>query len=354
MARNNYTITFESVTAHIRGETYTIKRGDPNFAKAKAACLAEDWASIPKLISKGLGLFDWLGAFPGWKYQDNHIVFNGDRLPPGINKRMFDLEKKGESPQNLAKFWELLQLNPSWRSVQQTYDFLRHQGISIDEEGYILAYKGIKSDWFDCHTGKTHKNTVGAVIHEPRNKISDDPNQGCHYGLHTGALSYARGHAQGRVVIVRVHPRDVVCIPKDSSFQKMRCCEYTVVGVWNGVAPLGMTTDTRKDEALAPATRKAAPPAPAAAPTTPSKGKTQTAAPATAPVGNEPWRTFGDLSDKDLKDENMANLRKYASRVLRIVGASKLRKFQVTDGGKEIGLVSVIISVRQTPPVPEK
>ena len=79
----------------------------------------------------------------------------------------------------------------------------------------------------------------------PRNKISDDPRVACHEGLHCGNLAYVRdfGGTDGgkRIVIVRVDPADVVCVPYDSSMHKVRVCKYTVVGNYSG-QPLPSTT----------------------------------------------------------------------------------------------------------------
>lgn len=345
--RVTHTITHESASVHLEGETFTIKAGDPNFRAACDAIIRQDWEAVKRLVSKGLSLFVWLKDFTDWSYRDNTICYKGERLPTSLHRRMLDLEQRGQSPVNLAKFWALLQENPSWRSVQQTYDFLAHTDISIDDEGYILAYKGIKSDWFDCHTGKTHKNTVGAVIREPRNKISDDPTVACHFGLHAGDISYARGHARGRVVIVRIHPRDVVSIPKDESCRKMRCCEYTVVGVHNeNQRPLDMNTTRAEDPTLARTTAKPPVPPKAAEPKAAKPKGEPKVRPPKATDGAEVWQSFNDLSDEALAEQNMQDLRKYACHVLNIVGSHKLRKFE-QDGGKEVGLVAVCLAERR-------
>jgi hypothetical protein len=63
--------------------------------------------------------------------------------------------------------------------------------------------------------------------------VNDDPNAGCSHGLHVGSETYAVGFGS-RHLIVAVDPADVVCIPHDSSCQKMRCCGYTVVGEYRG------------------------------------------------------------------------------------------------------------------------
>ena len=51
--------------------------------------------------------------------------------------------------------------------------------------------------------------------------------------VHVGALAYAITFCSGggsRIVICEVDPENVVCVPYDCSQQKMRVCEYKVIG----------------------------------------------------------------------------------------------------------------------------
>lgn len=139
---------------------------------------------------------------------------------------------RNESPEPFFKFWERLHDNPSKRSVDQLWDFLKYTGLPLTKDGCFLAYKGVRDDLKDQHTG-TIDNKPGRLIKMERNRISDDPREACHEGLHVGALSYAQGFSQ-RVVICQIAPENVVSVPYDETNQKMRVCEYKVLGHWNG------------------------------------------------------------------------------------------------------------------------
>lgn len=149
-----------------------------------------------------------------------------------------DMAARGEDPTPVYKFYEKLQRNPSWRSVQQLWQFLQHDNIPLTEDGCFLAYKGVNANFTDKHTGKVD-NHPGKVNEMQRNMISDDPNQACHYGYHVGALSYARSFAGGggKLVICKVDPEHVVCVPYDSSQEKMRVCKYEVLGLYGAPLP---------------------------------------------------------------------------------------------------------------------
>jgi hypothetical protein len=228
MSTPAYTLTNDSVTVIIDGTTLTVRRGAPNFDDARHAVLEDRWADIAFIMAPGHAVSRWLGD--GFTFNEGVIWFDGEPVDSRLSDRMIKMMSKDENPAALMKFWRRLQNNPSMRSVEQLYGFLENKGIPLDAEGYILAYKSINSDYKDHHTGKCD-NTVGQVLSMPRNRISDDPNQACHYGYHVGALEYAStfGGSGSRIVICRVDPADVVCVPYDHSMQKVRVCRYEVM-----------------------------------------------------------------------------------------------------------------------------
>jgi hypothetical protein len=227
-----YHITNDSVTVVLSGKTYTVKRGDENFNKTRQAVLDEEWDSVPILVSKGLAMEQWTRGM--FTFKDNHVFFQDEQLPEDINSRLLGMAKAGKDPSRLMRFWQRLQANPSYLSVRQLYNFLQNKHIPIGEDGSFLAYKSVRADYKDHYSG-AFDNRPGKAHMMPRNKISDDPSVACHEGFHVGNLSYARGFRGGsRMVICKVDPADVVCVPNDSSHGKVRVCKYTVVGEHNG------------------------------------------------------------------------------------------------------------------------
>lgn len=224
----NYTVTKDSVSIILNGETLSLRRGSPNFEAARAAVLNDVEEGIEKLFRPGHAVEQWLGK--GYTLHEGRIMFQGEALPGELSGRLMRMAEQKVSPAPWMKFWVRLQNNPSMRSVHQLYGFLENKGIPIDETGCILAYKAVRNDYLDYHSGK-FSNTVGSKHSMPRNKISDDPNHACHEGFHVGALEYARtfGGPERRILICRVDPADVVCVPYDCSMQKVRVCRYEVL-----------------------------------------------------------------------------------------------------------------------------
>jgi hypothetical protein len=124
-----------------------------------------------------------------------------------------------------------LNLNPSKRAVDELYTFLEHKNLPLTDTGNFLAYKAVRNNFTDKHTGK-FLNTVDSVLEMPRNKVDDNKEVGCSYGFHAGTVEYALGFACGddKLVLVEINPADVVSIPTDCNFQKLRTCKYKVVG----------------------------------------------------------------------------------------------------------------------------
>lgn len=225
-----FTLTNESITVVFEGKPHVVQKGAPQFNALRKAILAEDWKAVPKNLTVAKSIKDW--AKGKFTLKGDNFYFDGQEIPNNINSRIIEMATKGEDPTPLFKFWERLQKNPSMRSVQQLWPFLEHKGIPITKEGTFLAYKGVKNDFKDAHT-RTIDNKPGVINKMPRNQISDDPNHACHVGFHVGALRYAQSFSE-RVVVCEVDPEHVVCVPYDSSQEKMRVCEYKVRGNHNG------------------------------------------------------------------------------------------------------------------------
>lgn len=172
--------------------------------------------------------------------EDDVLHFDGDPVYDGLSDTILRYRREGRDPANLVKFMERLSSNPSMRSREQLFTWTQAKDLTIDTEGYIIAFKGVTADQLSIHSGTAYvdgekvtgqiPNMVGTTITMPREKVQDDPNQGCSHGLHAGNWSYASSF--GEVILeVRIDPADVVSVPRDCSYQKLRSCRYEVVAI---------------------------------------------------------------------------------------------------------------------------
>jgi hypothetical protein len=130
---------------------------------------------------------------------------------------------------------ENLMKNPSKRSVDQVYGFLEKNNLPITEDGCFLAFKKVRRDYLDIHSG-TIDNSIGQVVEMDRNLVDDNPDSHCSSGLHFCSESYLGSFGGGSdpVMILKIDPADVVSIPTDYNGAKGRCCKYEVIAQVNG------------------------------------------------------------------------------------------------------------------------
>ena len=169
--------------------------------------------------------------------KNGQVTYEGEAVHGSISKRILEFMSKGLPFQPLVIFLKNLMENPSMQSQKELYDFLEHESLPITEDGYFLAYKAVRSDYMDKYRG-TFDNHVGNVCQMTRSKVDDDRSRGCSNGLHAGALNYVAGYgsveSNDKIVIVKINPKDVVSVPSDCNYEKLRTCRYEVVGEYQG------------------------------------------------------------------------------------------------------------------------
>ncbi len=230
-----YRITNDHITVVVDDTPYVTRKASDaaRYKKLRDALHDNDAATAIELSCTGKGIEVWSnGAF---EFRDNRVYYKGEAIDDRLTGRMIAMAENEEDPTFLMAFHHRLQQNPSNRSVDQLYSFLEHIKIPIERDGSFLAYKGVKQNYMDAHSGK-FENRPGAVMEMERNRISDDPNAACAEGFHVGSLRYAKEFA-ARLMIVRVDPANVVSVPYDSSCEKMRVCRYEVVAEYGAELP---------------------------------------------------------------------------------------------------------------------
>ena len=101
--------------------------------------------------------------------------------------------------------------------------------MPITEDGHFLAYKKVRDDYKDVHSG-TFDNSVGQVVSMVRNKVDENKDNTCSSGLHFCSFDYLKSFGGTRIMILKINPADVVSIPSDHFQQKGRTCRYEVIG----------------------------------------------------------------------------------------------------------------------------
>ena len=218
------------VMATIDGVQYTVQVGNTLFIDALDAYRKADWQSFIDATSPSKKISHLFAKYDNVEVNEGVLYVNGDKVNEIISDRLMTFLERGVDTMPIMKFISRLELNPSSRAVKELYTFLEHKALPLTDSGTFLAYKAVNANYMDCHSN-TYFNGVGSVLSMPRNKVDDNKEVGCSYGFHAGTLDYASGFMpeNGHLMLVEIDPADVVSIPVDSEFQKLRTCRYKVV-----------------------------------------------------------------------------------------------------------------------------
>ena len=135
---------------------------------------------------------------------------------------------------SLINFLQKLQESNSYHVLEELLDFIQYNDIEISADGNVICYKVVDKDYKDIYT-HTIDNSVGQVVKMNRNKVSDDRNESCSFGLHVASLQYLKSSGYGcdspnnHLMKLSVHPKDFVSVPYDYNGAKARVCEYIVI-----------------------------------------------------------------------------------------------------------------------------
>lgn len=161
---------------------------------------------------------------------DSGVYYKGNLLNDYLAGKLHTFFTEGLPVQHYCLFISNLMSNPSMVSRKELFLFLEAANLPITEDGCFLAYKAVRSDYKDIHSGK-FDNSPGVTHTMPRAEVDDDRNQTCSYGFHASAYEYAKNFmiGGGRMVAVKINPADVVSVPSDYDNQKLRTRRYTVM-----------------------------------------------------------------------------------------------------------------------------
>ncbi len=231
------------IGAIIGGNHYTTNTGNPNFEAAYAAASAGKWGEYITLCTPAKAVSEFVSNTDEIEVRDGAVYFQGEEVNGVVVNRILDYVSSGVDKNTivkpLVKFLRRLLENPSYTAVQELFTFLDHRHLPITTEGRFLAYKSVRPDFYDHHSGK-FLNTVGTTIEMPRRNVDDNRRLECSNGFHVGTFEYARDfHSHNRVVMeVEVDPADVVSVPSDGGATKCRTCRYKVVRQMEVVEPI--------------------------------------------------------------------------------------------------------------------
>lgn len=241
-----YILSETSLTFFVDGQSHQVLRSHPQFDTIVAAVEAgsTEAVELSKPIVKVMAALeedapesDMAALFRRTagtlEVTEWGVSLDGNALHGHVIDRLMDVLRSGLDVTPWMRFVRKLYQNPSSQSRQELYGWLERSGMPITSDGDFLAYKRIRGNYRDIHSG-TFDNSVGNVVEMSRTDVDDDRNRTCSTGLHFCSKNYLPNFRStgndDRVVIVKVNPADVVSIPSDYDDAKGRTWRYVVVG----------------------------------------------------------------------------------------------------------------------------
>lgn len=226
------------ISAILNGKSFVVETDHPNYGRILDAVRNAKWDTFAALTDIASSVRSFIGATGKVTLENGVVFFNGAAIHNSLTDRILKLMNKGLPFKPMLKFLENLMQNPSKRAVDELYGFLEVGNLPITEDGHFLAFKKVRPDYRDIHSGR-FDNSVGKVCEMQRNQVDEDKDRTCSYGLHFCSQDYlpkfgGSVSAGYHIMIVKINPRDVVAIPSDYSNTKGRCCRYEVVAELNG------------------------------------------------------------------------------------------------------------------------
>jgi len=252
MTKTQYTITdteeFSGATVFIDGEPHTVSSTNNPSWTAIVEILLSGEDPENRLLDLIYPAKDIESRFKSLSeritVRGGTLYLDGDAIENEFTDHILRIlgegteEKDAGFPAYVA-FLEKLATNPSKKSRKHLASFVEANGMVLDPDGDIIAYKGVSSSGHSTFAGygivdgvifehAKLQNNVGSVVEIPRSMVDNDRSVACSVGLHVGAYAYASTFGS-KLLTVKVNPRDVVSVPSDHYDQKVRVSRYVVV-----------------------------------------------------------------------------------------------------------------------------
>ncbi len=228
--KHNYPVQFtaDSVILLKGGRRFIASSSHINFHKIRDYIRAGRYNNIERLFE----VKSSLEKIYNITIKDNSQIFYKDApLHPVMAEKIMYFLRNGLPHRALIKFFNNLMENTSQTARDTLYDYLTQQKLPITDDGQFIGVKAIQRDWTDIHSGKVC-NKVGKTVQMKREDVNSNPSECGHVGLHLGSAEYVRQYGKGdssRYILVQVNPKDVVVVPREGTYQKIRVCKYKVI-----------------------------------------------------------------------------------------------------------------------------
>lgn len=246
---NSYMMSDNFITVVIdNSNVYQVIKGSPQYDKVRSALKEGDWELVKNVVS--LGTFIPKFTHGNISVSEDTVLYKERKINGSVVEHLLQMMAEGFDYKPLVRFLDKLYKNPNETAIESLYDFIKHHGITLAEDGDILLYKSLRPDWTDHYSGKI-LNKIGSYHRMERSEVNNNGDLCASTGYHAGSIHYVEEFYKGehnKRVIVKVNPEDVVIVPRKEN-NKIRVCAYTVVGEYRGkMKSVGVITEAVQSE----------------------------------------------------------------------------------------------------------
>lgn len=226
----SFTIGRASITVFIDGEFNTIDKSHINYEPLLEELRKEPEDRDLEAIKSMTSVIKMIEMFTTGKVTvfEDAIHYDGVAVNNYMTQRMVEIIQQGVSIEPWARFMDNVFQNPAEYARHELYEWMEKANMPITPDGCFLAFKKVRRDFTDCHTGK-FDNSPGTILEMPREKCDPVRTNHCSTGFHFCSVGYLGSFGGQRVVVVKINPKHVTSIPNDYKFTKGRTCRYEVI-----------------------------------------------------------------------------------------------------------------------------
>ncbi len=227
------------------GEFKSVYKSDDEkrFNDALNAIRENRWDDVPNIVCPKRRIQSFSNGH--MEVIDGAVHIDGEKIPATLSARIVDYSSQNLPYEPLLLFWKNLNKNPSNRAVTRLFGFLETNRHPITSDGCFIAYRGVREDFKDCHSGSMD-NSPGQIVKMDRNKVDESENE-CSNGLHAANYEFAKGFGP-ICIMIKVNPKDVVAVPTAYGTSKMRVCRFEVIQVVNTGSTEELYDDQRQHD----------------------------------------------------------------------------------------------------------
>lgn len=221
-----FVLQSDYISVVVNGKAERVTKGQPTFKQLYAALEKGQWAKVPKLVSLAAQIAD--KSHGKVTVNANGVFYKGQKVDNSITAKINELIRHSKPVAHVLRFMDNLYQQPDMNTVNEVYEWLSNGRFALTDDGCFYAYKYVDANYKDCYT-HTIDNSPGQIVTMPRTEVDPDRRNECSRGLHFCSKAYLRGYSSNHIMLVKVHPADVVAIPKDYGYTKGRTWRYEVI-----------------------------------------------------------------------------------------------------------------------------